>query len=243
MAAKKTKKMTKKTTKKSAKKAVNRLTSKLTKAINPTKTTKRTPSKSYAEIGAEGEQRVYEYLVALFGHNFVFRNVYVQRKSGFLTEIDLLAVHPTGVYVVESKNYAGLVVGDGNQKDWEHIKSPNYKRTFYSPVAQNKGHIDALREACQFHLGFIPPMLSLLVFPDHCDLQIVNLPPGLRCCRLTQLPSTISSVVSMVSPALSQTHIQAIVPLFYQSQRSMLPASVQEQHKKDVAKVRSWAKS
>ena len=245
---KSTKKSTKKTTKKSTKKSTTlfgKLASSLPKAWKPTapkpKAKTKPPKKTFEQIGAEGEQQVYDQLVALFGRDFVFRNVYVRRRSGFLTEIDLLAVHPTGVYVVESKNYSGLVVGDCNQKDWEHIKSNDYRRTFYSPVAQNKGHVDALREACEFYLGFVPPMLSLLVFPDRCELQITRLPVGLRCCRLSQLQSTIASVVRQVNPVLTPAHLQAIVPLFYQSQKSMLPAQIQEQHKRDVATVRSWA--
>lgn len=243
-----TKKSPKKSTKKKTKKSSS-LLSKLTSSLKKTKkspkktasTTAKPTQKTYEQIGAEGEQKVYAQLVALFGQGYVFRNVYVRRRSGFLTEIDLLAVHPTGVYVVESKNYAGLVVGDGNQKDWEHIKSDNYRRTFYSPVAQNKGHVDALREACELHLGFVPPMLSLLVFPDKCELQITNLPVGLRCCRLSQVQGTVVSVAKMVTPVLTPAHLQALVPLFYQSQRSMLPAHIQEQHMKDVAKVKSWA--
>jgi len=198
--------------------------------------------KSYAEIGAEGEQEIYNLLTCIFGKDCVFRNVYVQRSSGRLTEIDLLAVHPTGVYVVESKNYSGLVCGDGNNSQWLHIKG-SYKRSFYSPVAQNAGHVDALREACQYHIGFVPPMLSLLVFPDRCDLQIVNLPPGLRCCRLTQLGPVLGSVFQAVAPMLGQSHLQAIIPLFYQSQRSVLPESVQAQHMRDVAAVKKWASS
>lgn len=195
----------------------------------------------YAAIGAEGEQQIYEWLVRMFGVNYVFRNVYVMRSSGRLTEIDLLAIHPTGVFVVESKNYSGMVSGDGQANEWLHLKTNNYQRSFYSPVAQNAGHIDALREACQYHLGFVPPMLSLLVFPDKCELQITNLPPGLRCCRLSQMPSILNMVFNTVTPVLGVSHLEALAPLFYQSQRCVLPPSVQAQHMRDVSAAKRWA--
>ena len=201
---------------------------------------RKTPN--YDAIGAEGEQQIFEGLIRIFGVNSVFRNVYVMRASGRLTEIDLLAIHPTGVFVVESKNYSGMVCGSGSDIEWIHFKSNDYKRTFYSPVSQNAGHIDALRKACQCHLGFIPPMLSLLVFPDHCDLQLTNLPPGLRCCRLSQLPSILNGVFRAVNPVLNVSHLEALAPLFRQSQRCVLPPSIQAQHLKDVLAAKRWSK-
>ena len=196
----------------------------------------------YEKLGAEGEQNIYNVLVQLVGPQSVFKNVYVRRPSGRLTEIDLLAVHTTGVYVIESKNYSGMVIGDGNSEEWAHIRG-SYNRSFYSPVLQNAGHIDALRAACQQHVGFVPPMLSVLVFPDKCELQIKGLPNGLRCCRLAQLAEVLRSCASQVRPMLNAANVQTLNSLFYQSQRDMLPASVKEQHKKDVAAARAWAKN
>lgn len=199
--------------------------------------------KHYADIGTAGEEDIYEQLIQIFGVQNVFKNIYVMRASGRLTEIDLLAVHPVGVFVVESKNYSGTVIGDGNAPEWVQTKSNGFTRSFYSPVLQNAGHIDALREACQYHLGFVPPMLSLLVFPDKCELVVKGLPPGLRCCRLSQLRPFLGQVFNAVSPALGQQHVQALVPLFYQSQRSMLPPEIKEQHMRDVASAKYWAKN
>lgn len=204
---------------------------------------KKNPPKTLEEIGAEGEQHVYEMLVRVFGADSVFKNVYVRRASGRLTEIDILAVHSTGVYVGESKNYGGVVMGDGRAKDWLQVKGNDYRRQFYSPVAQNARHVEALREACQYHLGYVPPMLSLLVFPDQCDLQITHLPPGLRCCRLSQLPTLLNGVFNSVAPALHPQQVQTLRTLFYQSQRSVVPPSVREQHMRDVEAAKQWANS
>jgi hypothetical protein len=187
-----------------------------------------------AEIGARGERRIYTALTQLFGGENVFCNVYARRPTGVLTEIDLLAVHPTGVYVVESKNYAGEVAGDGAAKEWVQTRDSSHRR-FYSPVYQNKGHIDALRAACWDHLGMIPPMLSLLVFSDWCMLKITNLPPGLRCCRVSQLTEVLSGVICSVQPVLSPSTMHQITSLFQRSQRCELPQDIPRQHLRDVA--------
>jgi hypothetical protein len=232
-------------TRKPRKSRAPRRSKKPKKAAKPLKALqKQTPSKftrGIAAIGAEGEQRIYDVLTQFFGTERVFCNIYVRRRSGSLTEIDLLAVHPTGVYVVESKNYAGMVVGDGADKMWTHIKGETYARQFYSPVLQNQGHIDALRDACWRKLGIIPPMLSLLVFPDRCDLRISGLPPGLRCCKLEQLNEVLSVTARSVQTALTPCLAQRFASLFKQSQRTELPQSIQAQHLRDVAIARELA--
>ncbi|GHU92746.1 hypothetical protein FACS1894208_00520 [Clostridia bacterium] len=199
------------------------------------------PGQSVLEaIGAEGERRIHEILVRLFGAHSVFRNVYAQRPSGNLTEIDLLVVCPMGVLVVESKNYAGLVRGSGGAERWIHEKTSGNRREFYSPVAQNRGHIDALRAWCMTTLRAAPPMLSLLVFPDKCELRITDLPAGLRCCRLSQLTQVLTEVSDLVKPTIDRALAAQLAGMFYWSQRALLPKQVQQQHLRDVAHAKRW---
>lgn len=196
----------------------------------------------YKAIGKAGEDAIYYELVKIFGRPNVFRNVYVSRKSGSLTELDLVALHPTGVYVIESKNYAGMVQGDGVSKDWVQFKSASYRRTFYSPVRQNQGHIDALREGCAGKLGFVPPMLSVIVFPDTCQLRVSKLPPGLRCCSVTQMNPLLESIMRSVKPALTKEHYDMLYPLLRDAQSTRVSSSVKKKHMKDVCRARNYGR-
>lgn len=144
--------------------------------------------------------------------------------------------------MIESKNYSGTVVGDGQSNEWVQMKRDGHRREFYSPVLQNKGHIDALREMCARDFGFIPPMLSLLVFPDRCELQVSNLPVGLRCCRFSRLGTVLSDVLRQASPVLVPGQVRLAVSTFYSMQRHVLPPEVQKQHMKDVAAAKMWAR-
>jgi hypothetical protein len=45
-------------------------------------------------------------------------NLYIPKKDGSTTEIDLIMLSQTGVYVFESKNYSGWIFGDEKSKNW-----------------------------------------------------------------------------------------------------------------------------
>ena len=59
------------------------------------------------------------------------------------TQIDHLYVSRYGIFVVETKNYAGWIYGDAEQKQWTQVLYQQ-KRRFYNPLKQNETHIKAL---------------------------------------------------------------------------------------------------
>lgn len=40
------------------------------------------------------------------------------KTNGETTEIDLILIHETGIYVIESKNYKGWIFESEEQKNW-----------------------------------------------------------------------------------------------------------------------------
>lgn len=59
------------------------------------------------------------------------------------TQIDHLYVSRYGIFVVETKNYAGWIYGDAEQKQWTQVLYQQ-KYRFYNPLKQNETHIKAL---------------------------------------------------------------------------------------------------
>jgi len=60
-------------------------------------------------------------------------NVYIPKKiSDELTEIDLLYIDQTGLYVLESKNYSGWIFGNEAHQQWTQTM-PNRKKISISP--------------------------------------------------------------------------------------------------------------
>ena len=95
----------------------------------------------------------------------ILNNLYIKSKKGS-TEIDMLMIHETGIYVFESKNYSGTIFGGYKLKEWIQTleRTRNY---FYNPIWQNEGHISALKDL----LGEEMPYISLIVFSERCELR------------------------------------------------------------------------
>ncbi|MDW7656802.1 MAG: NERD domain-containing protein [Bacillota bacterium] len=127
---------------------------------------------TFMNSGNYGEFQSYKYLFMTPGKREFIHNCYLPIENGF-TEIDLLLIHETGLYVVESKNYSGWIFGDEKQKEWTQILAGGkQKNRFFNPVWQNAGHIKALREYFREYQDI--PMFSLIVFSERCELKKVT---------------------------------------------------------------------
>lgn len=69
--------------------------------------------------GKYGEYLTYKYLknFEAGGARFLF-NVYIPKKNGETTEIDVMMISKKGIFVFESKNYSGWIFGSEDQKNW-----------------------------------------------------------------------------------------------------------------------------
>ena len=135
--------------------------------------------KTIAVQRAEGVGGLGEYLTeyalehgVLPGRRAVFRNVLVPRATGPTgeSEVDVLLLHETGIYVFESKNYGGWIFGSAEQRQWTQVLEHGHKERFYNPVLQNRAHVRALA-ACLA----LPEdaFRSYIVFSERCELRKV----------------------------------------------------------------------
>ena len=104
-------------------------------------------SSQKAEIyrcGIVGENATAEIVRHLPNGYYVVQNVVV-KYEGKLSELDLVVLGPTGVFVVETKYLKGNVVGNYAGDRWELHKvgrgGTSYSKTFYSPVKQVGTHV------------------------------------------------------------------------------------------------------
>ena len=72
----------------------------------------------------------------------ILTNLYIPTEDG-TTEIDLVYITNSGIYVIESKNYSGWIYGSYKSREWtQNIYGKKYK--FLNPIWQNKKHIEYL---------------------------------------------------------------------------------------------------
>ncbi len=122
--------------------------------------------------GNHGEFLTFQYLEKLDADNKILTNVYIPRSDGTTTEIDLLMLNKTGIYVFESKNYSGWIFGDEKSKNWTQTLEGGKKNKFYNPIWQNKTHITALKKV----INDVNPnsFYSYIVFSERCELKKVS---------------------------------------------------------------------
>ena len=112
--------------------------------------------------GRIGEARVngkLKRLVQRYGGN-LFHNVMVEGENGKTSQIDHIYVCEYGIFVIETKNYAGRIYGKDDQREWTQVLAfGNTKNHFYNPVKQNWTHVMRIKE----RLGDVQPE-SVVVF-------------------------------------------------------------------------------
>lgn len=115
---------------------------------------------SLIKKGQEGEVKVLNILDKFLLGGRLFHNVYIPIGNGKRTGIDLILVNYYGIFVIESKNWTGSVIGLENDEKWiQEIDGNTYYRV--NPCTQNDAHIKYLRR----YLGVDRPIYySIVVF-------------------------------------------------------------------------------
>lgn len=122
--------------------------------------------------GLNGEYLTSNMLDKIKGHHKTLLNCYLPNTRGQLTEIDLIFLHETGIYVLESKNYSGWIFGREEDKNWTQTFPNGKKQSFYNPIKQNKTHLNALKK----YLSEISEesFQSIIVFSERCELKKIT---------------------------------------------------------------------
>lgn len=123
--------------------------------------------------GNYGEFLTFNKLEKISGYKKLMTNLYIPREDGSTTEIDLIMISETGIYVFESKNYSGWIFGDEKQKYWMQTLKNGQKNRFFNPIWQNHEHISALKSV----IGIDDMNLykSYIVFSERCTLKKINI--------------------------------------------------------------------
>ena len=185
----------------------------------------------YADIGTAGERFTYRELADWFKKRQIIRNVYLKKKNGELTEIDLLAVSQKCILVVESKNYSGWIFGDEKDSNWTQTLGRDRKHSFFNPIIQNQVHIKALAH----NLPDFPalPLLSLIVFSDRCTLKSVSCAAeNTYVIYRRDLPFIMKKTVHTMPKVISEEERDGIIDLL--SATSRPDEAVKNEHLQQV---------
>lgn len=95
--------------------------------------------------GFMGEFWVKQELKKLPKDKYIILNDIMIKSNKGTHQIDHIIISKFGIFVVEMKNYYGLITGEEHQNKWtQHLGKNKYY--FNNPIQQNYGHIKALEE-------------------------------------------------------------------------------------------------
>ena len=157
------------------------------------------------DLGKYGEYLTYKCLRSYEkeGAKFLF-NCYLPRDNGETTEIDVLMIYKSGLYVFESKNYSGWIFGNEKGKTWTQTLPQgrrSHKEHFLNPVMQNNLHIKWLKNLLQDETI---PMHSVIVFSERCTLKKVDITsPNVAVINRDQVYETVLTIDSKTTSELA----------------------------------------
>lgn len=118
--------------------------------------------------GRRGERTVAGILSQLPASEYSVINDLTLQNGRSSTQIDHVIISVYGIFVIETKNYSGWIMGGEKSDQW--IKNMyGHKYYFYNPIRQNYGHISALAKVL-----LIPrnAFISIVAFPYKADIKV-----------------------------------------------------------------------
>lgn len=118
--------------------------------------------------GKSGEKLVAERLDIIDGYKYILNNI-MFNDNGKSRQIDHIAITEYGIYIIETKNYAGDIYGRENSNEWQqYLNRKCFK--FKNPIHQNYGHTEVVKKQLE---GFIDTTViySIIVFIRRCKLH------------------------------------------------------------------------
>lgn len=108
-------------------------------------------------------------LLAGLGQDYIVMDNLMLSENGITTQIDHVVISIYGIFVIETKNYKGIITGSEYAETWtQHLYRE--KHTMPNPIRQNYGHILAIRrKICQYYSGEI---YSIIAFSGDADVKV-----------------------------------------------------------------------
>ena len=115
-----------------------------------------------------GEFWVKQELKKLPKDKYIILNDIMIKSSKGTHQIDHIIISKYGIFVVEMKNYYGLITGEEHQNKWtQHLGKNKYY--FNNPIHQNYGHIKALQELLNLSED---KFISIICISNQASLKI-----------------------------------------------------------------------
>lgn len=119
---------------------------------------------------------IYQELKRLKGPKMILKNVYLPNGKDGTAEIDVVLIHPTGVYAFATKDYSGYIYGRESDMIWNQVFDKEKRKRFHNPIKKSEKHIKALEKTLSLFDNVV--YNSVIVFGPRATLQSVEFNRG-----------------------------------------------------------------
>ena len=153
-------------------------------------------------IGKIGELDVSHELNKLPSNQYsIINNVMLYDENGKSHQIDHIVFSKFGIFVIETKNFEGLIKGDTYDKQWVQFLGKT-KNSFYNPIHQNYGHIKVLEEKLNIKEN---KFISIVCFSDKAKLNITGNGKAINTRKL------VSKIINEYTEIIIQEDINDLI--------------------------------
>lgn len=124
--------------------------------------------KRYSIKGSLEEKKVAILLKRLGDEYKIYNDIIIETSYG-TTQVDHIVVSKYGIFVIETKNYKGLIFGSEKSDVWTQNIWGN-KFEFKNPLHQNYGHIMSLKQLLPLYNA--EQYVSIVVFSSRANLKM-----------------------------------------------------------------------
>lgn len=135
---------------------------------------------------------------------FVLNDLLLPTPYG-TTQIDHIIVSIYGVFVIETKDYRGVISGGEEAETWTKNVYGN-KYSMPNPIRQNKVHVAAVAKILS-QLGIGCHVRSIIAFSDAATLRIYT--PS--CCEIVYFSQLRSTISKYMDEEMSIEQVYAII--------------------------------
>jgi len=119
--------------------------------------------------GYFGERSVAKLLSKLDEDEYLVINNILLKVNGKTSQIDHVVISNYGIFVIETKNYKGWIIGSEFDDYWKQVFYKT-KEKLYNPIKQNYGHIQALKVALNEFKDV--NYISIITFTKKANLKV-----------------------------------------------------------------------
>lgn len=154
------------------------------------------------------ESRIKLEIKEAFPNSKIIKNAYVPRSDKNYSEIDVVAITEMGIFIIESKNINGDILGEWNQKNLI-IEHPGGKKfDLPNPINQNTMHYYALKNILGLKQKYFR---NIVVFGDNAYIKsFKNVPDFARICKVDRLIDSMRFLARKNKVVLAQYEIDNI---------------------------------